>query len=237
MNTKPASGTLVAEPRPALRAAALPDFPSYTAAENLADRIVHLVGFASASVAVAWPWGRIGPAATSKQIGAMLAYSLGLVGMISASGLYNFARPGSLKAVLRSVDHSMIFVMIAGTYTPFTLVALPSALSIPLCAVVWALAVLGTSLKIMFPGRYEMLLLTLYLGMGWLGLGVVPSLWSVLPASILLLLLIGGVIYSLGGLLHICGRVPFHNAIWHAMVVAAAGFHLAAVAQLLPVAE
>jgi hemolysin III len=217
-----------------LRASTLPDFPSYTAAETVADRIVHLIGFAAASVAVAWLWSRIGPGATGKQIGAVLVYSLGLVGMISASALYNFARPGSLKAVLRHVDHSMIFVMIAGSYTPFTLDALSPELGLPLCAVVWGIAALGIALKLAYPRAYQLVSLVLYLSMGWLVLGVLPWLVVTLPWWILVLLLTGGIIYSLGSFVHTLTRVPFHNAIWHSMVVVAAGLHLIAVAHLLP---
>jgi hemolysin III len=148
-----------------LRASAFPLFPSYSAAERLADRIVHLCGFTGATVAIAWLWGRIGPEATSKQIGAVSVYSFGLVGMISASGLYNFARPGSLKAVLRCLDHAMIFVMIAGSYTPFALNALSPEIGFPLCAVVWGLAGIGIALKLVCPNGNRM---------GWLVLGVLP---------------------------------------------------------------
>jgi hemolysin III len=212
---------------------ALPDFPSYTAAEKIADRIVHLVGFAAASAAIAWLWGRLGPGTTSKQVAAVSVYSFGLLGMLAASGLYHWARPGRLKAVLRSLDHAMIFVMIASSYTPFALNALSPEVGRPLCAVVWGVAALGIALKLGRPHRYEMLSLALYLSLGWLGVGILPLL-AVLPSEVLLLLLSGGILYSIGSFVHTHARMPFHNAIWHAMVVAAAGLHLAAVAQLFP---
>ncbi len=126
----------------------------------------------------------------------------------------------------------MIFVMIAGSYTPFAMNALSPQLGVPLCAVVWGLAAIGIGLKLSCPYHYERLSLALYLGMGWLILGILRSLVAVLPGDALLLLLIGGVIYSLGSLVHTRARMPFHNAIWHAMVVIAAGLHWAAVAQL-----
>ena len=211
-----------------------PDFPSYTAAERRADQGVHVIGFAAASAALAWLWSRVGPGATGRQIGAVLAYSCGLLGMLSASGLYNCARPGSVKAVLRHVDHSMIFVMIAGSYTPFALNALSPEVGVPLCATVWGFAGLGITLKLACPYRSQPVSLALYLRMGWLVLCVLPWLLVSLRWQIVALLLTGGIIYSLGALVHARARVPFHNAIWHAMVLLAAGLHLAAVVQLFP---
>lgn len=185
-------------------------------------------------MAIAWLWSRIGPEATSKQIGAVSVYSFGLVGMISASGLYNFARPGSLKAVLRRLDHAMIFVMIAGSYTPFALNALSPEIGFPLCAVVWGLAGIGIALKLVCPNpnSNKTLSLVLYLSMGWLVLGVLPWLLAAMSPMVVLLLLIGGIVYSLGSFVHARAKLPFHNAIWHAMVLVAAGLHLAAIAQL-----
>jgi hemolysin III len=233
VRAKLASWSFVPDSAP-LHTSVLPDFPRYTAAERVADRIIHLVGLAAASIAIAWLWSRIGPGATGKQLAAVSVYSFGLVGMLSASGLYNFARPGRLKAVLRCLDHAMIFVMIAGSYTPFALNALSPRVGVPVCVVVWGLAALGIGLRLACPRRHEILSLALYLGMGWLIIGVFPSLLAVLPFEVLLLLLIGGIIYSLGSFVHTHARMPFHNAVWHAMVVAAAGLHLAAVAQLFP---
>jgi len=126
----------------------------------------------------------------------------------------------------------MIFVMIAGSYTPFIIEVLRPQLSGPLCAIVWGLAVIGIALKLLCPYGGEHADLGLYLGMGWLVLGVARPLLMALPPAVLLLLLLGGLVYSLGAVLHACDRMPFHNALWHAMVVAAAAFHFAAVVQL-----
>lgn len=208
------------------------NFPSYTAAESTVDRIVHLVGLAAAAAAIGWLFSRIAPAATGRQIAAASIYCFGLFGMLSASALYNLARPGRLKAVLRRLDHAMIFVMIAGSYTPFAMEALRPQVGVPLCAVVWGIAAIGVGLKLAGRHRTPFASLALYLGMGWLGLGVLPALIAALPGAILLLLLVGGLIYSLGALVHARAGMPFHNAIWHAMVVAAAALHFAAVAQL-----
>jgi hemolysin III len=208
------------------------NFPSYTAAESMVDRVVHLVGLAAAAVAIGWLLARIGPDATRGRLAAVSIYCCGLVGMLSASALYNLVRPSRLKAVLRRIDHAMIFVMIAASYTPFLVSALRPRLGVPFCAVVWGFAAIGIGLKLAGRYRNNIPSLALYFGIGWLGLGVLPSLWAVLPGAVLLLLLLGGLVYSLGALVHARARMPFHNAVWHAMVVIAAALHFAAVAQL-----
>jgi len=220
-------------PRPGRRvSAARLDFPSYTAAENTADRLVHLVGLAAATAAIVWLFARVGPGATGKQLAALSIYCCGLVGMLSASAVYNQARPSRLKAGLRRLDQSMIFVMIAGSYTPFAISALRPELGLPLCALVWGLAAVGVAVRLACRSGCELASLALYLGMGWLGLAVLRPLSAVVPGAVLLLLFVGGLIYSLGVVVQAQARMPFQNAIWHAMVVAAAALHFAAVAQL-----
>jgi hemolysin III len=165
-------------------------------------------------------------------LAALAVYSLGLLGMLSASALYNLTPAGRLKATLRQLDHAMIFVMIAGSYTPFAVNALRPGLGLPLCVAVWLLAATGVGLRLLCGRIYERISLGLYLGMGWLVLAVLPSLAAAVSENVLLLLLLGGLIYSFGSLVHARARVPFHNAVWHAMVVVAAALHLAAVAHL-----
>ncbi len=208
------------------------EFPSYTKLEHTADRIIHFVGLPAAMVATAWLLARIGPDATVKQLVSLLVYSVGLIGMLLASTVYHMARPSRTKALLRRLDHAMIFIMIAGSYTPVALNALDPDLGVPLCTIVWGLAAIGVGLKLACPHRFETISVALYLGMGWLVLGVARSLLTTLPADVSLLLIGGGVIYSLGSLVHLWRRLPFHNAIWHAMVVVAAGLHLAALDRL-----
>lgn len=211
----------------------MPAFPRYTRAEFAADRVVHLIGLPAALAALTWLVAAAVPEASPGQTLTLLVYGCGLLGMLAASAAYNLTRPGPAKARLRRVDHAMIFIMIAGTYTPFTVNALGPRLGIGLCAAVWVLAAGGAGLKLVWPHRVERASLVLYLGMGWLVLPVMRPFIAVLPGEVLALLLAGGVVYSLGALVHgLGGRIPFHNAIWHAMVLAAAGLHLGALARL-----
>jgi hemolysin III len=208
-------------------------FPDYTKAERRVDAIVHVLGLIGAVIAVVWLFAQAGPNITTGRIITTAIYAFGLIGMLSASALYNLARGGRVKALLRRLDHAMIYVMIAGTYTPLSLTALRPGLGIPLCVVVWLLAAIGVTLKVMRKHPHERLSLALYLTMGWLLLPLLPPLIAILPTGAMLLILAGAVIYSAGSFIHTRVGWPFHNALWHAMVILAAGLHLAAIAQVI----
>jgi hemolysin III len=210
------------------------DFPAFGPDEILADKIVHGVGLSAAAVALVWLLGRLPSDAPIQDVAAVAVYGLGLLGMLTASALYNFSVPGQWKAWFRNLDHAMIFVMIAGSYTPFVLVALRPGLGVPICAFVWAVAIAGTILKLTSLAKRDILSLTLYLVMGWLVLGFLRPLAAALPGGALLCLIAGGVLYSLGAAIHGFASVRFHNVIWHGLVVIAAGLHLSAIAQILP---
>ncbi|MBV9654581.1 MAG: hemolysin III family protein [Acetobacteraceae bacterium] len=215
------------------RAWTLADFPAYDRAERAADGAVHVVGVSAGLAAVCWLTLRIAPAATLQRGVTLLVYSFGLLGMLAASAAYNLAGPGRAKAVLRRLDHAMIFVMIAGSYTPFALNALSPPLGVPLCVAAWTVAALGVALKLACPLHCERLSLALYLGMGWMLVFVIRSLVASVSGEVLGLLLAGGLVYSLGVAVYGAGRLRFHNALWHAMVLVAAGLHLAAVSEVL----
>lgn len=215
------------------RAWTLGDFPSYDPAERAADGAVHVIGVSAGVAGVCWLILRVAPEATLRQGATLLVYSVGLLGMLAVSAAYNLARPGRAKAVLRRLDHAMIFVMIAGSYTPFALNALRPPLGVLLCIAAWSVAALGVTLKLACPLHSERLSLALYLGMGWMLVVVIRSLVASVSSEVLWLLLAGGITYSLGVAVYAAGRLRFHNALWHAMVLIAAGLHLAAVSQVL----
>jgi hemolysin III len=208
-------------------------FPNYTKAERWVDAIVHLLGLVGAAIAVVWLFEQAWPTITTARIVTGAIYSFGLIGMLSASTLYNLARAGRVKAILRRLDHAMIYVMIAGTYTPLSLTALRPGLGIPLCILIWSLAAIGVALKVLRKHPHERLSLTLYLTMGWLLLPLLPPLIAILPTGTLVLIVAGGLIYSLGTVIHTRVGMPFQNALWHGMVICAAGLHLAAIAQVI----
>lgn len=210
-------------------------FPRYTPAEMWADGIVHVLGVTMGLVAGVWlllaAAGHAGPA----ELASLAVYVSGLIGMLTASACYNLAPPGRLKALLQRIDHSMIYVMIGGSYTPFVISVLGGGLGLALAGVVWLGVTAGIVLKVGFPRRWERTGLVLYLGLGWcIVVAIEPLAEAVSPAG-LALLVAGGLLYTLGTGLHLCERLPFHNAGWHAMVLAAAGCHFAAIVTELQV--
>jgi hemolysin III len=209
------------------------EFPHYTAAEVAADSAIHLLALPAAIGAVGWLVLTAVPTGNTRQAGALAIYGCGLIGMFAASAAYNLSRPCRRKELLRRVDHAMIFAMIAGTYTPFAVSGLRNLEGLLFCVAIWSLAAIGAAVTLAFPRRFERLLLALYLVMGWIGLVMGSKFLRHFSTSVLLLLLTGGIAYSLGVLVHSRRRFPFQNVIWHALVVFGAGLHWVAIVRLL----
>jgi hemolysin III len=205
-------------------------FPHHTAVELALDRILHALAVLLAAGGVAWLVVTTLPTGGVRQITALTIYGAGLIGMFIASAAYNSCSPCRRKELLRCVDHAMIFVMIAGTCTPFALSAFPASIGLLICTLVWIVAATGAALKLAFPRRFERLLLALYLATGWTIFGMSRVFADNLSNVALFLLFGGGLAYSCGAYVQAQGRLPFHNVAWHGLVLLGAGLHWAAVA-------
>ena len=204
-------------------------FPRYTRAEQRADRCVHLIGVPLGGLGLAAILATApGRGATAPAIG-LLVYGCALVAMLACSALYNLTPPSPRKALLRRLDHAAIFIMIAGTYTPFLLIPMRSAATDRLLAWVWAAAIAGAAAKLLRPQRLERLSVAFYLLLGWSFLLILDEMLAALPRPALLLLAAGGLLYTAGAAFHLLDRLPYHNAVWHALVLAAAACHYAAI--------
>lgn len=209
------------------------DFPRYDREELLADRAVHLVGTSLALGGVVWIIARLPPNASIKLTASVWIYAFGLLCMLSASALYNLVAARRIKAKLRRLDHAMIFVMIAASYTPFSINAFPEFPGLLLLGIIWPLAIAGVILKFSAVPQSGFLSVGLYIAMGWVVLGFLPVLISSVAEPSLLLLLLGGIVYSAGALIHAWSGFRFHNAVWHAMVLLGAALHFGAIALLV----
>ncbi len=167
------------------------------------------------------------------QVAPVLVYVVGLLAMLGCSAAYNLRIASPRREWLRRFDHAAIFVMIAGTYTPLTMLKLREPWSSGLTAVMWSAAALGIAAKLLQPRRIESLSVVLYLLMGWIGLFALDELLASVEPTTLLLLLAGGVVYSLGTIFHLASRLPYQQALWHASVLLAASIHYAAILLLL----
>lgn len=159
----------------------------------------------------------------------LVVYSFGLMAMLLCSALYNGGNHAPRRDLLRRLDHAAIYVMIAGSYTPFLVVALQGAWRYWLLIYIWAVACLGAALKLIWPYRFERLSVVLYLFLGWTVLVVIKPLLSVGSVTAIVLLATGGVLYSVGVIFHLWERLPYQQPIWHGFVVAGAACHYAVV--------
>jgi hemolysin III len=196
-------------------------FPSYTRPELIADGFVHAasVTFALGATVflLAAAFGKVSPA---KFAGAAI-YCTGLTFMFGASAAYNLVANLSVKEVLRRLDHAAIFIMIAGSYTPFAL-AVGGDTGRALLIAVWAIAFAGAALKLRFPRRFDKLSVLLYLAQGWIVIFALNPIVSALPGTVCDLLLAGGIVYTLGVPFHLMEWMRFHNVIWHGFVLGGA---------------
>lgn len=212
------------------RGASTAAFPVYTAAERRADAGVHAAGVAAGTAAVVVLATMVMPGLAPVPAASVAVYAASLLAVFVASAAYNLAGHEHWKEILRRFDHAAIYVLIAGTYTPFGAFALSrDGDSFVLLAAVWAIALTGVALKLALPRRLERMALALYLLQGWAVLAAPRAMLAGLSGPALVLLGIGGALYTSGVAFHLWRRLPYHNAIWHLFVLAAAACHFAAV--------
>jgi hemolysin III len=197
--------------------------------ELAADRFIHIVGIAAGSIGGASLVALIAARGNWLQLGALLIYALGMIAMFGCSAAYNLARNSPWRTVLRRCDHAAIFVMIAGTYTPFTLLRLDGIWSWGLTSAVWSIAAVGVAVKLCRRGDLRYASLAPYLLLGWIGIVAIDPLFRSVGWQTMGLIGLGGLLYMIGVAFHVSRRLPFQNAIWHGFVLAAAAAHFAAV--------
>ena len=200
-----------------------------TRAEEIANSVSHGVGVALALAATpilivgAAHRGGAGPIVGAAVFGASMIL------LYLASTLYHAFPKGRGKSFLQKMDHSAIFLLIAGTYTPFTLGVLGGPWGWSLFGVVWGIATVGIILKVMAGVRYKRLSAAMYVAMGWMVLIAIHPLWTGVPAWGLALLLAGGLAYTLGVVFYLAHTIPFGHLIWHVFVLAGTTCHFFAV--------
>lgn len=201
--------------------------------EAAADRWVHILGVAIGTVCAVTLVQRATSHTDGDQVLPVVVYAFGLIAMLYCSAAYNLAAHPARRAILRRLDHAAIFLLIAGTYTPFTTRVADGAESWALTAVIWAIALVGVMAKLVAPGRFERGWIVVYLALGWTVLVAFGPMTATLDQSTVELLVAGGILYSVGVVFYVWSRLRFHRAIWHACVLAASGCHYWAVMQVV----
>ena len=197
--------------------------------EELANSITHGIGLilSVAGFAVLLVFAILRGGAL--QIASCAVYGSTLVCVYAASTLYHALPSPRMKRALKIFDHCAIYLLIAGTYTPFTLVTLRGGWGWSLFAIVWALAMAGIVFKVWFIDHFPILSTVLYLAMGWIAVVAIKPLLSSIPAHGLYWLVAGGVLYSIGVAFFAARRLRFGHAIWHVFVIAGSACHYVAV--------
>ncbi|MDR0535524.1 MAG: hemolysin III family protein [Puniceicoccales bacterium] len=194
---------------------------AYSIGEEIANSISHGIGaiLSVAGLAVLVTFTAIHGDAWA--VVSTAVYGSTLILLYMASTLYHFLRGEQAKRVLRKFDHAAIFLLIAGTYTPFVLgpLRLHGALGWGLFGTVWGLAIAGVVLKFWFTGRFRALSTGIYVGMGWLILVAAKPLFEAMSWPAISLLIAGGACYTGGVVFYTMRRLPYHHAIWHAFVL------------------
>jgi hemolysin III len=197
--------------------------------ELLADGVVHVIGVALGVIGAVVLITIAALKHSYVEIVAVSIYAAGMIAMFSLSALYNIARKSRYREIFQRFDHSGIFLMIAGTYTPFTMLMLKGNWAVALMAIVWSVALIGIAIKLLWPKRLEGVTTGLYMALGWVGIIAIEPIFMSLGVAALVLLGVGGALYTVGVVFHLWERLPYQNAIWHGFVVAAASTHYGAV--------
>jgi len=207
-----------------------------TLRHEIANALTHGLGAVAALVGgavlitLAAVWG------DGWQIASAIVFAVTLLLLYLASTLYHAIPHSTAKRRLKVLDHCAIYLLIAGTYTPFALIGLREHGGATLLLIVWMLATAGVIFKLFYTGRFKRVSTAIYLAMGWIALGAIDRLWLALPLHTLGWLVAGGLAYSIGTLFYLSERLPYAHAVWHLFVLMGSCFHFVAVTQqvLLP---
>jgi len=197
--------------------------------EELANSISHGIGLAAALVATPFLIGHAVQRGSAAFVVGTSVFAATMVLLYLASTLYHALPRGKAKHVFRIIEHSAIYLLIAGTYTPFTLGVLRGAWGWTLIVLIWILAAAGVLLKSVGGVRHPILSMVLYLGMGWLMVVAVRPLWLRVPLSGLGWLLLGGLAYTAGVAFYGAKRIRYGHFVWHLFVLAGTTCHFIAV--------
>lgn len=191
--------------------------------------ISHAVGLLLSIVGLLLMLLRAGDTGDALRIVSAAIFGAGLIALYLASTLYHSARDPRTRSRLRVNDHATIYVLIAGTYTPITLVTLNGWVGWTLFGVTWGMALTGVVLKLFFTGRYRLLSTLMYVFMGWLIIFAIKPLMNNMPSAGLSWLVAGGAAYTTGAILYSIKKIHFNHAIFHLFVLLGSFCHFVAV--------
>ena len=196
-----------------------------TILEEIANSITHGLGLCLSIIGTIFllvyatengdPWRIVG----------FIIYGASLTILYLFSTIYHSLTHSRAKAIFRRLDHSAIYLLIAGTYTPIILISMRTTWVLHLLPVVWSMAILGVYIKVYYIHRYERLSLAFYIFMGWFALIAVKPLFNSIPIESFIWIIIGGISYTSGVIFYTWHRLPYHHTIWHMFVLVGSVSH------------
>lgn len=201
----------------------------YSPAEEMTNIISHAIGLAFSVVGLVLMLIRADASGDALHIVSAAIFGASLIALYAASTFYHSAKNPKLRYRLRIVDHATIYILIAGTYTPFTLVTLDGWIGWTIFAVSWGMALTGVILKLFFTGKYNLLSTLMYVFMGWIIIFAINPLMNSLPPGGVFWLFAGGLSYTTGAVLYSIKKIKFNHAIFHLFVLLGSVCHFASV--------
>ena len=201
----------------------------YSPAEEKTNIISHAIGLGLSVVALVMMVLRAGQYGNAWHVVGAAIFGASLISLYAASTFYHSATDSKTRIRLRIIDHATIYILIAGTYTPFTLVILNGWVGWTIFGVSWAMAIIGVSLKIFFTGKYNVLSTLMYVFMGWIVIFAIKPLINNLSFEGLMWLFAGGIAYTTGAVIYSIKQIKFNHAIFHLFVLLGSFCHFVSV--------
>jgi hemolysin III len=205
----------------------------YTKGEEIANAITHGIGAIFSIVALVLLIVFSAAKGTAWHVVSFTVFGITLVIMYLESTLYHSLTNKKAKRVFRIFDHASIYLLIAGTYTPYTLTVLRGPMGWTIFGVIWVLAIIGIVIKSIWLEKYDKLSTLMYVLMGWMIVVSLKTLVVVLPIHSLLLLVLGGILYTVGAILYSFDKIPYNHAVWHLFVLAGSTCHFFSIISML----
>ncbi|MBE0496853.1 MAG: hemolysin III family protein [Campylobacterales bacterium] len=205
----------------------------YSLTEEIWHSTIHGVGLLLSVSALSILCVYAGQSGEGAKIASAIVFGLSLMVMYGSSTLYHAIYAPRTKSILQQIDHCAIYILIAGTYTPVSLLGIQGTLGWQLFGIVWGIAALGVTLNLFFPQRFRRPSLILYIIMGWIVVGVFDTLVANLDTLTLALLIAGGVTYTAGVIFYVWRTLNLNHAIWHFFVLGGSSFHFFMVLRLI----
>jgi len=201
----------------------------YSILEEILNSVTHGIGAGLSIAGLVWLIVRAVRVGDTTSIVAVIVFGSSLFLLYLASTLYHAIPFINVKRVLRVFDHCAIYLLIAGTYTPFLLISMRGTLGWTLFGILWGIACVGCAFKAFFTGRFDRVSTAMYVAMGWFVLVAIKPAITYVPVGALVMMAIGGLAYTSGVFFYIYNRIPYNHAIWHCFVMAGSAIHFFAV--------